>query len=146
MASWKQQALIEAPVEEVWRLLEDPARFPEWSGETIEVTGIPTEIEKGATFEVTGRGPLGLKATTTNNVEELEDKREIKLRCQRSGWYSHWLLTEAQGQTFTEIEMGVEPVPGLDGRISGGLHTKGYLRRTAEKTVDSLQRLLARPK
>ena len=43
--------------------------------------------------------------------------REIKLRCQTSGFYSHWRLTEAQGQTFTEVEMGVEPL-GLLGRLT----------------------------
>ncbi len=36
MASWRQQALIEAPVEEVWRLVGDPGRYPEWAGEVIE--------------------------------------------------------------------------------------------------------------
>jgi len=30
MASWKQQALIQAPVEDVWELLCDPARGPDW--------------------------------------------------------------------------------------------------------------------
>jgi uncharacterized protein YndB with AHSA1/START domain len=144
MASWKHQALIEAPIDRVWGLLEDPARFPEWNGETIAVTGVPTKIEKGSTFDITGRGPMGLKATTTFKVEELEDLREIKLRCQTSGWYSHWLLTEAQGQTFTEVEMGVERMAGLEGRVTGAIHTKRYLRRTAENTLDSLRRALDR--
>ena len=46
----------------------------------------------------------------TFEVEELEDLREIKLRCQSSGYYSHWRLTEAQGQTFADVEVGVEPI------------------------------------
>ena len=144
MLSYKHQTLIEAPVNDVWDLLEDIGRFPEWNRDTIAVTGAPTKVEKGASFDVTGRGPLGLKATTTFKIEELEEMREIKLRCQTSGWYSHWFLTEAQGQTFTEVEMGVERIPGLEGRISGAMHTRGYLRRTADETLDNLRRALTR--
>ena len=139
MASWRQQALIAAPVAEVWDLLSDPGRFPDWNKETLEITGAPTKVEKGSSFDITGRGPLRIKSTTTFRVEQLDDLREIKLRCQTSGFYSHWLLTEAQGQTFTELELGVEPVPGLEGRVSGAMHTKGYLRRAAEESLDGLR-------
>jgi uncharacterized protein YndB with AHSA1/START domain len=141
-ASWKQQGLIDAPIADVWELLSDPARFPEWNEGTVAITGAPTKIEKGTSFDVTGRGPMRVKATTTFRVEELDDLREIKLRCQTSGFYSHWLLTEAQGQTFTEVELGVERVPGLEGRVTGAMHTKGYLRRAAENSLDGLRRAL----
>jgi uncharacterized protein YndB with AHSA1/START domain len=95
MSSWKQQALIEAPVADVWDLLCDPARSPDWDEDVIAVTGAPTKIEKGSTFELTGRGPLGLRNTTTFEVEELVDMHEIKMKCQYSGFYAHWLLTQA---------------------------------------------------
>jgi uncharacterized protein YndB with AHSA1/START domain len=49
MAPWRQQALIAAPVEDVWALLEDPSRFAEWNEESLVVTGAPTRIEKGST-------------------------------------------------------------------------------------------------
>jgi hypothetical protein len=145
MSSWKQHALVEAPVERVWGLLEDPARFPEWSDDTIAVTGVPTTIERGSTFEITSRGPLRMTPTTTFRVEELEELREIKLRCQTSGFYSHWVLTEAQGNTFAEIEFGIEPEglkPGA--RVAGALHTKRYLRRAAELALDGLRRAVGR--
>jgi uncharacterized protein YndB with AHSA1/START domain len=139
MASWKQQALIDAPITEVWELLSDPGRFDEWNKDTLAITGVPTKVEKGSSFDVTGRGPLRIKGTTTFRVEQLTDLREIKLRCQTSGFYSHWLLTEAQGQTFTEVELGVERVSGLEGRLTGAMHTKGYLRRAAEESLDGLR-------
>jgi uncharacterized protein YndB with AHSA1/START domain len=144
MASWKQQALIEAPVEEVWELLSDPRRGPDWSADVIAVTGAPTKIEKGSTFELTGRGPLGLKATTTFMVEQLEDMRQIRMQCQKYGFYSHWLLTPARGGTFTELELGIDPQPGVETRAVGALHTKGYLRRTVDQTLDGLRRALSR--
>lgn len=140
MASSRQQALIDAPVSDVWALLEDPDRYPEWNEDSIAVTGVPTKIERGSSFTMTGSIPLGIRAKTKYTVEELEDLREIKLRCQTSGFYSHWFLTEAQGQTFTEVEVGVEKVPGLRGRMTGAIHTKSYLRRSAEKAVDDLRR------
>jgi uncharacterized protein YndB with AHSA1/START domain len=144
VASSKQQTLIEAPVSDVWDILTDPASVPDWDEDVIAVTGPPVKIEVGSTFKLTGRGPLGIKATTTYRIEELEDMHELKMQCQRSGFYVHWLLTPARGSTFTEIEMGVEPLPGLQGRAADAMHTKGYLRRTAEKTLDGLQRALSR--
>jgi uncharacterized protein YndB with AHSA1/START domain len=142
MASWRQQALIEAPVTEVWEMLCDPLRAPEWAEDVVEVTGEPVKIEKGSTYLVTGRGPLGLKGTTRYRVEELEDMRELKMQCQVSGFYSHWRLTDAQGGTFAEVEMGVEETEakrGIQGRVMGALHTKSFLRRAVEKLLDNLR-------
>jgi uncharacterized protein YndB with AHSA1/START domain len=144
VASSKQQALIEAPVKSVWDLLVDPARGPDWDPDVLEVTGAPVKIETGSTFDVTGRGPLGMKATTTFKVEELDDMHEIKMQCQKSGFYVHWLLTPAQGNTFAEVELGIEALPGLQARAMGALHTRGYLRRTAEQTLEALRGALAR--
>jgi uncharacterized protein YndB with AHSA1/START domain len=142
MASCRKQALIEAPVESVWELLTDPVRGPEWDPDLLEVMGAPVEIRAGSTFETTGRGPLGLKATSAFKVEELDDLHEIKMRCQKSGYYVHWLLTPAQGNTFTELELGVQPVPGIQGRAMGAVFTGGFLRRTAENTLEALERAI----
>jgi uncharacterized protein YndB with AHSA1/START domain len=144
VSSWKQQALIEAPVEEVWGILCDPARGPEWSEGVIAVTGAPTRIEKGSTFDVTSRGPLGLKSTTTFEVEELEDMHELKMKCQYSGFYSHWVLTDAQGSTFTEVELGVERKPGIEAGVVSVLHTKSFLRREVDKLLDGLRQAVGR--
>jgi hypothetical protein len=143
MSSWKQQALVDAPVEDVWDVLSDPARFAEWNENTIEVTGVPTKIEKGSSYRETSRGSLGLKLTTEFRVEEMEDLREIKMRCQTSGYYSHWLLTAARGSTFVDVEMGVEP-HDLKSRLFGTTITKGFLRQAAEDSLDGLRRFLRR--
>ena len=146
-ASWKQQALIEAPVAEVWDVLIDPARGPDWDPDVLSVTGVPVRIEKGSIFEMTSRGPLGLKATTPFRIQELDDMHEIKMQCQVSGFYSHWILTEAQGGTFAELELGFEPLdcpPPMRGRAAALLHTKSYLRRTVERLLDGLRRTVSR--
>jgi uncharacterized protein YndB with AHSA1/START domain len=147
MPSWKQQALIEAPVAEVWDVLCDPARSPDWDPDVLAVTGAPIKIEKGSIFDVTSRGPLGLKGTTTFKVEELEDMHELKMKCQFTGFYAHWLLTQAQNGTFTEVELGVEQLerkPSLSQRAVVALHTKSFLRREVEKLLDALQRAVSR--
>jgi len=142
VASWREQTLIDAPVRDVWALLEDPVRYPEWNPETVAVTGAPTEIEKGSTFTLTGRSPLGMTRTTEYRVEALEEPRELRMRCQASGFYSRWVLTSAQGRTFAEVELGVEPI-GLQGRVAEALHTKRYLRRAAEETLDNLRAVMS---
>ena len=58
MPSWRQQALIDAPVQEVWSYVGDPARFPEWAHNVINVTGL-AEVEEGAEFRQTTRTPIG---------------------------------------------------------------------------------------
>ena len=77
------------------------------AADVMEVTGLPT-IEKGATFEQKSKS-RSATPTTTFVVDKLEDLREIKLRCLTSGYYSQWALTEAQGDTYTEVEFGMEP-------------------------------------
>ena len=112
MSSRKQQALIQAPVTEVWEILCDPARSPDWDPDVLAVTGAPIRIEKGSTFDLTGRGPFGMKATTTFKVEELEDLHELKMKCQVSGFYAHWLLTQAQDGSFTVVTSAFMEVYG----------------------------------
>ncbi len=144
MARWRQQALIEAPIGTIWELLVDPARFPEWAGDSIQTTGYPTKIEKGSRFKQTSPGPLRLPVTTTFEVEELDDLHEIKLRCTSSGYYSRWRLTEARGQTFAEVEIGVDSSgSGVRGRLASVTMTQGHLRRVVDESLDGLRRAVA---
>src|SRR5262245_18460850 len=39
MSAYRQQALLDAPLEEVWPLVGTPARHPEWWPRVIEVRG-----------------------------------------------------------------------------------------------------------
>ena len=108
MSSFRQQTLIEAPLPDVWQLVGDPRRYPEWAGDVVDVTGLPDVVAEGTRFEQTTRTPMGT-TTTPHMVEALDDMREIRLRCLKSGYYSHWLLTEAGDDTFCEVEVGMDP-------------------------------------
>jgi uncharacterized protein YndB with AHSA1/START domain len=135
---WHEQALIDAPVEDVWKLVGDPRRYPEWvSSEVIDVTGLPS-VAKGAEYEQTTRSPFG-KSTTTMAIEELDDLHEIRLRCTASGWYSHWKLTEAGGSTFADVEIGMEPYNAGYGAIDK-VTGKRWYRRVAKASIDGIKR------
>jgi uncharacterized protein YndB with AHSA1/START domain len=141
---WHEQALIDAPVEEVWNFVGDPRRYPEWVGdEVVEVTGLPT-VEKGARYEQVTRNPLGTSAArTTFEIAELDDLHEIRLRCTLSGWYSSWKLTEAAGGTFADIEIGMEPTK-VGYRAIDTTVGKRWYRRIAKASIDGLKGALAR--
>jgi uncharacterized protein YndB with AHSA1/START domain len=141
VSSWRQQAVIEAPVEQVWAYIGDPHRYPEWAGNVVSITGLAT-VEPDAEFQQVSQTPLG-KAETTFKIEELDDLHTIKLRCQQSGYYSRWVLTEAQSSTFAEVEIGIEPT-AVQYRLLFGAMGKRYLRRLVEQAIDGLRTRLQR--
>jgi hypothetical protein len=141
MSSDRQEALIEAPVEEVWELVGDPRRYPEWAGNVLEVTGLAT-VEQGATYRQTNKLPLG-KRTTTFEVEALEELKEIRLRCTQSGFYSRWLLTEARDETFADVEIGMEPIE-LSARAVDATMGKRWYRRIAGSQLDGVRKIVRR--
>jgi uncharacterized protein YndB with AHSA1/START domain len=143
MGCWREQALIDAPLEKVWELIGDPHRYPEWADEFIEVTGLPQEIQQGQQYEQVTRGPLRNKARTTFEIEQLDDLREIRLRCTASGWYSHWKLTEAGGGTFVDAEVGMEPINAGYKAVDSVVGKRWY-RRVAQSSMDGLKRALGR--
>lgn len=143
MASWRQQALIEASLDEVWAYIGDPAKYPNYAGSVVEVTGVPQEIERGSTFRQAMKGPMGKVSETTFVVDQLEDLREIKMRCTTSGYYSHWLLTEAQDSTFVDLEIGME-AKRLPERAFDSTLGKRWYRRLADDAIDGLKRVLDR--
>ena len=107
MPPYRQQALIEAPAEAVWREVGDPSRYPNWAGDIVEVTGL-NDVEVGATYHQVTKTPLR-KMSTDFVVEHLDEMREIQVKCLLSGYYVHWLLTEAGDNTFTQVEIGMDP-------------------------------------
>ena len=140
MASWRQQALIESSPEAVWELLSDPERYPEWASIVLDVTGPPV-VEQGAEFDQVSSEPWG-SVTTRFRIDRLEELKEVRMRCLQSGWYSRWHLTEAQGGTFVDAEIGIEPT-ALQYRLIFGALGKRHFRRVVEDSLEGLKRALA---
>ena len=136
MSSSRSQALIDAPVDAVWDLVGDPNRHPEWFPWAVEVSGLP-RIVTDATYRQVSRG-IGGRIETTFAIEELDELRRITLRCRDTGVYVRWLLTDAQGSTFADIEMGFEPT-SLMVRIADVTVGKRYCRRWTGEALDGLR-------
>lgn len=141
MGSYREQALIEAPIERVWQQVGDPNRYPEWAGETVEVAGLET-VEPGARYQHTSRMPFGGTRTTEFVVDAFEDMHEISVRCTVSGWYLHWLLTEAGKDTFAQVEVGMKPTHVGYRAVDSSVGKRWY-RRTVDEMFARLRQTIA---
>jgi uncharacterized protein YndB with AHSA1/START domain len=135
-SSWHQQALIESPIEAVWQLVGDPRRHPEWWPKVVEVKGLE-RIEHHADFRQVTR-QIGGEVETTMRIEQLEEMREISLRCLDTGTFARWKLTEAQGSTFTDVEFGIEPTSAKL-KVFDSTIGKRYFRRWTNQALDGLR-------
>jgi uncharacterized protein YndB with AHSA1/START domain len=135
MSVCRSQALINAPPSRIWDLVGDPQRHPEWWPRVIEVRG--ERFDEGSNFAQVTRTPTG-RIETTMEVERLEDLREIQMRCTDTGTYAHWLLTEAQGDTFVDVEFGMDPL-GIGNAIFDTMFGKLYFRRWLSQSLDALE-------
>jgi uncharacterized protein YndB with AHSA1/START domain len=135
------QALINAPPSEVWELVGDPQRHPEWWPRVIEVRG--ERYNEGDNYAQVTRELVG-HAKTIMNVERLEDLREINLRCTKTGTYARWLLTEAQGNTFVDVEFGMDPIRFVD-RVLDKTIAKPYFHRWLNQSLEALEEAAAEP-
>ena len=59
-----------------------------------------------------------------------------------AGGFQRWLLTEAEGGTFVDMEMGIDPPAfryGLFDKTIG----RWFIKRWAEQAIDGLRRTLS---
>ena len=139
MSEVRQQALIEAPPSRVWDLVGDPRRHPEWWPRVIEVRG--QQFDEGSNYAQVTKDPTG-RIETTMTVERLEDLSEIHLRCTNTGTYAHWVLTEAQGNTFVDVEFGMDPI-GVGRRVFDTTFGRLYFGRWLEQSLKALEQAAA---
>ena len=133
MSAYRRQAHIDAPLEVVWGLVGRPSRYPEWWPRVIEVRG--ERFEEGDEYvQVTDTGG---STESSFLVERREDLREIRMSCQLTGTYAHWSLTPAQGGTFVDLEMGMEPKRFGD-RVFDTAPGRRYFRRWSEQSLNAL--------
>jgi uncharacterized protein YndB with AHSA1/START domain len=124
MPGFALSAECRAPVEEVWKLLFDPARFPEWwvGIETVR-TGAPGEFTQWPTGYPDFPMPQKLR------VDQASER--ITVSCQVSDIDVVWQLTE--GGQGTAIEVTVS-LPEREARRLDGQH---------QVIAESLRRLTA---
>jgi hypothetical protein len=135
MSAHRQHAHLEAPLEAVWGLVGTPRRYPEWWPRVIEVRG--ERFEEGDEYVQVTKDLIGT-AETSFLVDRRDDLREIRMSCQLTGMYAHWFLTPAQGGTFVELEMGMDP-RRLGDRVLDAAAGGIYFRRWASQSLDALR-------
>ncbi|HEX2234242.1 MAG TPA: SRPBCC family protein [Thermoleophilaceae bacterium] len=135
MSGHRLQAHIDAPLATVWSLVGSPERYPEWWPRVIEVDG--EHFEEGDEFAQVTRD---LRSDVRSNflIERRDELREIRMSCQLSGYYAHWLLTAAQGGTFVELEMGIQPRRVGD-RLFNRTLAPRFFRRWSDESIASLR-------
>jgi hypothetical protein len=134
MPSARRQVMVEAPVERVWALIGDVNRHPEWWPRVEEVQCDLLEV--GCTYRQVTRRP-GKTIETTFSIENLEDCHQLRVRCEDTRMYAHFLLTPAQNGTFVDGELGVEE-QGL-----GRVFVAAFIRRWIAQSLDGLRRAAA---
>jgi hypothetical protein len=136
MSAYRQQAHLDAPIEAVWELVGNPMRHPEWWPRVVEVRG--ESFGEGDNYAQVTHGPTGNEETRFL-IERRSELREIHMRCQKTGAYMQWLLTEARGGTFVDLEMGMDP-KGLSYRLFDATAGRIYFRRWCDLSVEALER------
>jgi hypothetical protein len=140
MSLYRQQALIEAPIETIWELVGDPNRHPEWWPGIIEVEC--EGLEEGCNYRMVSKGPIGTEQHLVS-VERLEGCRALHIRCLSTGTYMRWLLTEARGGTFIDAEFGMDPET-IGTRVFDVIAGKRYFRRWLGKSLVALREVTRR--
>ena len=134
MSAFRHQAHLEAPIEDIWRLVATPSHYPEWWPRVIEVRG--ERFEEGDEWAQVTRSGRG-HAESNFMMERREDLRGVRMSCELTGAYAEWTLTPAQGGTFVELEMGMQPKRVGD-RLFDIALGKSYFRRWSKESLDGL--------
>jgi hypothetical protein len=135
----KQQAFIDAPLDQVWALASDPDRQTEWWPDTISFECIDGEFEQGCRVRNVQERPWPMSdLETTLRVESMVPGKELYIRCMDTGTYTRALLTEGQGGTFVEMEAGNDP-ENLTVRMQVAMAGRRMFRRWVENALEKLK-------
>ena len=131
----RQQGLVAAPREVVWRVITDVERHPDWWPDAVEVEC--EELSQGCTYREVIKVPLGT-AERRFRIEELEEPSEFRIKCVNTGAFVHLAFTDAQGQTFVEAAAGMDPTSPRY-RLLDVLTGRLYFRRWLKQWFEALE-------
>jgi uncharacterized protein YndB with AHSA1/START domain len=107
--TFRHQALIDAPLGDVWEIVSDPRTHPEWWPEVTRIDA-PERVGEGDEYLHTAKMvPFVDAVDAIWVVERMEELKEAQFRCTMTGSYARFQLTQAQDDTFVEMEVGMDP-------------------------------------
>jgi uncharacterized protein YndB with AHSA1/START domain len=140
MSDARQQVFIDAPVDVVWKLVADIEQHPTWWPRVVEVEC--EGLDEGCTYRQVTQTPFG-KDEMNLRIERMEDCRDLSIRCVNTGTYVRMLLAEAQGGTFVDGQMGMDPQrPTM--KVFDTVMGKRYFRRWLEQSLDAMKQAAAK--
>ena len=134
--TYRHQALIDSPVEDVWAVVSDPRTHPEWWPDVVEVQLDEPLVEGGEYIRTSKPVPFLDAMESVWVAERLEDLKEARFRCTVSGSWARFTLTPAQGETYVELESGMEPTT-LRWRLMNAMGSR-FLKDWIVKVLDAL--------
>jgi hypothetical protein len=135
MSCCRLQAQVDVPPEALWELVGNVERHPEWWPRVINVHC--EGLEEGCSYRQVFKSPIGVVETDVS-LERLDGCHELTLRCLDTGTYAHWLMAEAQGGTFIDVEFGLDPKTAKT-RVFDIVAGRRYFRRWLEESIDALR-------
>jgi hypothetical protein len=139
MSAYRAQAHFDAPLEDVWALVGNPATYPEWWPVAVEIRGDTFEVGDVYTQVV---GIAGRRPEYSRIIERREELKELRWHCPTTGGFQHWLLTDAQGGTFVDMEMGIKDPENARFGLFDKTVGRWFIKHWAEQAIDGLRRTL----
>ena len=134
-----RQAQLDCPPERVWDLVGDPRRYPEWWPLVIEVRG--ERFDEGFQYDQVTRTSRRGRTESRFTIDRMDELHEVHVTCELTGTFARWRLTPAQGGTFVDIEIGMDPAgKGLTARVYDLAAAPFVFRRWADEAIESLER------
>ena len=134
MSDCRRQAHIDAPIEVVWDLVSDIERHPQWWPRVVEIEC--DQLGEGCSYRQVTRTPVG-RDEMELNIDTMRDPEEFKIHCVNTGTFVRIGLTEAQGGTFVDARMGMEP-HGLAYRVFDATAGRIYFRSWLAESLKAL--------
>jgi hypothetical protein len=137
MSHCRQQTFIEAPLETVWTLIAEIDNHPQWWPRVVDVQC--EGLDEGCTYREVVRSPVGGTEEMMLLIEGREELRNLRIRCLNTGTFVRFSITEAQGGTFVDGEMGMDP-QRLVYRVFDAVAGRRYFTSWLQSTLEGLRR------
>jgi uncharacterized protein YndB with AHSA1/START domain len=118
MPRFRDGAVSAAPPEEVWKLLYDPRRFPEWWAGIAAVDAEAPQADGTARFGYYPDG--GAERPLPQLLQTSSDARRAVVSCLVHGFRFEWTLEPVEGGGGTRIDVVVD-VPDAEAPAAAAL-------------------------